>query len=86
MLTNRKITIDSVLPLLYLETHPHQLSVQTLIDFEQAGDGVNPELVATVPLQYGVGNVAVDLAVQVLCQQLRPSHRKKPSEWEGSFT
>ena len=86
VLTNRKITIDSYLPLLYSQTYPYQLSVQTLIDFEQAGDGVNPELVATVPLQYGVGDVAVDLAVQVLSQQLRPSHREQRSEWEGSFT
>ena len=80
VLTNCKITIDSFLPLLYSETHPYQLSVQALIDFEQAGDGVNPELVATVPLQYGVGDVAVDLAVQVLSQQLRPSHMQGTAE------
>ena len=73
-----KLLSIPILPLLYSETHPYQLSVQTLIDFEQAGDGVYPELVVTVTLQYGVGDVAVDLAVQVLSQQL--SHTR--GAWE----
>lgn len=69
LLMNQKITID-LYEILYLKMHPYQLSVEPLIDFEQASNGVNPEVVGAVTLQDGVCDAAVDLAVQVFSQNL----------------
>lgn len=59
-----------------LWVHPYQFSVEPLVDFEQSCDGVNPEVVATVTFQDGVGDPPIHLAVQIFCQYLQKTVKK----------
>lgn len=54
--------------------HPYQFSVEPLIDFEQSCYRINPEVVATVAFQDGVGDSPIHLAVQVFGQYLKNTH------------